>query len=102
MLFQICTAAGNLIVEASCSHEAKLKAKERFRSGIQYMKAATVEVEYPETIYRPLNEEKLQELEGKDIIVYDEHHGSSVRIRKATAAVLDYFIDEYSVIIILQ
>ncbi len=102
MLFQICTAAGNLIVEASCTHEAKLKAKERFSSGTQYMKATKIEVEYPETIYQPgCDEEKLKQLEGRDLVIFDSHHMSAVRIRKATAAVLDYYLDEYSTIIIL-
>ncbi len=59
-------------------------------------------VEYPDTHYRPGHGESLlRELEGKDVIIYDEHHGTSVRIRKATAAAIEYFVDVYSTIIVL-
>lgn len=61
-----------------------------------------IKAEYPEVIYRPgHNEEAYQQCVGKDIIIYDEHHGTATRIRKATAAAIDHYMDGYSTIIIL-
>lgn len=60
------------------------------------------QVGHLEVHYCPGHDEKLfRKLKGKDIIIYDEHHGTSVRIRKATTAAIDHYVDEYSTIIVL-
>jgi len=57
-------------------------------------------VAYPEVNYRTSNdEEALQQYAGKDVVIYDEHHGTAIRIKKATVASLQYYLDSYSTII---
>lgn len=110
MLYEVSTPAGaNSIIDADNSRDAKIKTCKYLRikpsdfwSGVSSMKARMVEVDFPETIYQPgHDEEKLQQLEGKDVLIYDEHHGTSIRIRKATAAAIEYYLDGYSTIIVI-
>ena len=66
------------------------------------MKANKINISHPEAIDRPLNDEDvLEAYVGKDIVIYDEHHGTATRIKKATLGVIQHFIDEYTTIIIL-
>ena len=107
MLYEVSTGLISSIIPAGDSREAKKEfAKQRrvTRPSVYYLRflqASKVNVDYPETYYRGYNEALLRELEGKDVIIYDEHHGTSVRIRKATAAAVEHFTDEYSTIIVL-
>ena len=65
-------------------------------------KVSTPDVEFPETHYLPgYDEELFKQLEGKDIVIYDEHHGCGYRIRKATFELLERYSDCYSTIIVL-
>jgi len=99
MLYEVSTPAGSFVEEASCIFEAKLKVRQRF--DCRSMQAKKIDVDYPEVIYRGEGKDRLQDLVDKDIIIYDEHHGTAVRIRKATVAILDHYLDEYSTVIIL-
>lgn len=111
MLFEVTTYSnGNCVIKANSNRAAKINVCKSigvkpFDSwcGISSMHARKVDVEFLEILYRPDYDEKLfRKYEGKDIVIYDEHHGIAVRIRKATAAAIGYYWDEYSTIIILQ
>lgn len=69
------------------------------------MQARKIDIDYPEVIHQSRydydDEKQLQKYLGKDVIIYDEHHGLAVRMRKATVASIAAFMDEYSVIIVL-
>ena len=68
------------------------------RSGIEISK----QVEHLEVHYCPGHDMKLfRKLRGKEVLVYDSHHGCAVRIRKATVTIIDHYVDSYSTIIVL-
>ncbi len=108
MLYEVITASGSsIITEASSSREAKSNICKKLQirpsdywHGVPSMKAHRVYVDYPEAHYRALNcPEVLEQFSGKDIILYDEHHGTAARIRKATPGVISYYMNEYTTII---
>ncbi len=107
MLYEVSTGEVSSIIDADNARDAKKEFAKRRRvtrpSGyyLRSLQASKVNVDYPDTYYQGYNESLFQELEGKDVIIYDEHHGTSARIRKATAAAIEYFVDEYSTIIVL-
>ena len=110
MFYEVTTLAGNIsIVQADNSRKAKVSVckDQGFKhsdswTGVSSMQARKLQVDYPETIYRPLgNNIFLEQLAGKDVILYDEHHGTATRIRKATVELIRYFLDEYTSIIVL-
>lgn len=107
MLYEVSTGAISSIVTAGNSREAKKEFAKQRRgtrpSGyyLSSLQASKIDVDYPDTHYQGCNEELFQQLEGKDVLIYDEHHGTSVRLRKATAAAIEHFVDEYSTIIVL-
>ena len=110
MFYEVTTPSGNIsIVQADNSRKAKVSVckDQGFKpsdwwTGVSSMQARKLQVDYPETVYRPQgSDEKLQPFAGKDVILYDEHHGTSVRIRKATVDSIRYFLDEYTSIIVL-
>lgn len=104
MLYEVTTTSGRCYIQdAGNNHEAKVKAcKEHHVTGIGFMKAQKVNVDYPEVFYRPLmDDETLEPMIGKDVVLYDEHHGTATRIRKATAEQIRYFMGEYTSIIVL-
>lgn len=110
MFYETTTSSGlNCIIQADSSRQAKVKAcKEHgFKpsdkwTGACSMHAHKLAVDYPETVFYPsFTEEALQPFVDKDVILYDEHHGTSVRIRKATVESIQYFLDEYSTVILL-
>lgn len=47
------------------------------------------------------DDEILDKFAGKDVILYDEHHGTATRIQKASLESIKYFMDEYTTIVIL-
>lgn len=97
------------MIDADSSKEAKTKRCRQLHrkqsdpwTGASPMTARKVTVDYPDAHYRPgYNEDLFEQLEGKDIIIYDEFHGVSTRIRKATSTAIGHFVDEYSTIIVL-
>lgn len=110
MLYEVTTPSGNTsIVQADSSREAKVKVcKDQgfkhsdFWTGDRAMKAHKLDLDYPETVcYPTFAEESLQPFVGKDVILYDEHHGTSVRIREATVESIKYFLDGYITVIVL-
>ena len=79
MLYEVSTSSGyTAVINADSSGEAK---KEVCRqrgykpygnwTGIRSMTAERIKVDFPETIYRGLTDEKMQELEGRDLVIYD-------------------------------
>ena len=110
MLYEVSTPSGyTAIIDAGSSREAKIKVCKQMRiktsdpwAGASAMQACKINVDYPEVVYRPLRDEEiLSQFEGKDVVIYDEHHGIATRIRKATAVSIGYYVDSYSTIIVL-
>ena len=111
MFYEVTTLAGNIsIVQADSSREAKVKVckDQGFKpsdrwSGISSMHARKLDVDYPETVcYPSFTDESLQSFAGKDVILFDEHHGTAIRIRKSTIEKIRYFLNEYTSIIDLR
>ncbi len=108
MLYEVTTPSGSSsIIEADNGRQAKAKlCKQRrilqsdLRTGTSSMTARKLHIDFPESVHR-LDETSMAELEGKDILIFDSHHGTAVRIRAASVESIQYFLDEYSTVIIL-
>jgi hypothetical protein len=107
MYHEVNTPSGsNSIILADSSKEAK-KEYVRLRGAtrpsgyyFRFLQARKFAIDFPETTYRP-HAADTDQMIGKDIILYDEHHGSSIRIRQDTAVPIRHFLDEYTTIIVL-
>jgi len=109
-LYEVTTSTGsNTIINATDSQDAKKKVCKQLGfnpmdpwAGTSSMKAHRINVDYLEVNYRPSDvEEVLQQYKGKDVVIYDDHHGTAIRIKKAAVATLQHYIDDYSSIIVL-
>lgn len=109
MFYEVTTPSGSSIVQADSSRQAKVMLCRKMRirpsdylRGVSSMQARKLNIEFPDTVYRPLyDEESLQRFVGRDVVIYDEHHGISTRIKAATVETIRYFLDEYSAVIAL-
>lgn len=110
MLYEVTIHSGtSFIISSTNSKKAKTEVCKKIRckpsdywNGISSMHAQKVKVDYPKAFYQSLiGDETLECFVGKDVILYDEHHGAATRIRKATVESIRYFMDEYTSIIIL-
>ena len=53
--------------------------------------------------YHPLRDTTLlQRYDGKDVVIYDEHHGTAIRVRAVTVPFMEHYLGEYSTIIVLN
>ncbi len=91
------------IIYADNAREAKQNVQKRqYYPSTYRMTATRIDISNLEVLYRPLNDEEvLEQYIGKDVVIYDEHHGTAIRIKRATLAAIQHFIDGYSTIIIL-
>lgn len=110
MLYEVTTPSdSSIVIQANNSKEAKVKTCKHFGfkqsdywTGVTSMKAHKVNVDCLDVVYRPMSDDEiLKKLTGNDVILYDEHHGTATRLRKATLESIKYFMDEYTTIIIL-
>lgn len=108
MYYEVTTPSGSSsIIQADNGRQAKAIMCEQRRiqqsdpwNGVSSMQARKLDIDFPETVYM-FDETSLAELEGKDVLIFDEHHGTAVRIHAASVESIRYFLDEYSSIITL-
>ncbi len=106
MYYEVTTPSGSSsIIQADTNRQAKgILCKQRgIRPsdpwfGVRSMEAQKLRVDFPETVY---NRDNTSKFERKDVLIFDEHHGTAVRIKQATVESIQYFLDEYSTLIFL-
>lgn len=108
MFYDVTTLSGSSsIIEADNSREAKAKLCKQRRImqsdpliGTRSITARKLDIDFPESIHR-FDETSMAEIEGKDVLIFDSHHRTAVRVRAASVESIRYFLDEYSTVIIL-
>lgn len=80
--------------------------KDERRRGVMVSTKKEQMRKYPETVLQTIKpyelDTEMQDLVGKTLIFYDEHHGTARQLANAQRDDIDRLVDEYTVVIVLD
>lgn len=101
MYYEVTRPNGRInITQADSIREAKAKTCKDWGVQSGSITIQKMSVDFPECVHR-FDDESLAGLKGKSVMIFDEHHGTAVRIHAASVESIRHFLDEYSTVIVL-